>query len=350
MNTKKIKTDNPTMGDVALAAGVAPVTVSRYLNDPALVSERSKQKISAAIKTLNYVPHAAARTLASKRSRMIGCIMPSLDSSLFGRAIEVFQNHISTSGYNLILASHNYDAAKEQEHIHQMISHGVDALLLIGNSRDEEIYRLLQAKNIPYVLTWTIDPSQVHPCVGFDNHSAASSIANYLMDLGHTKFAMISGLVKNNDRAYERLQGVRHALAKRGLSLADDNVIERQFGVDAGRDAFRLLMSRSQQPTAIICGSEPFAYGAIFESKTMGIDIPNDVSITGFDDMWLASNITPRLTTVRTPQQQIGMLAAKYLVAKLNGENVLTPPPLDIEIVVRESCAPPRAPKIAAVK
>jgi LacI family transcriptional regulator len=341
---KKINTitSNPTMGDVALVAGVAPVTVSRYLNDPGLVSERSKQKIYNAIKELNYVPHAAARTLASRRSRMIGSIMPSLDSSLFGPAIEVFQNHISTSGYNLILASHNYNPEKEKEHIHQMISHGVDALLLIGKSRDEDIYRLLQSKNIPYVLTWTLDPEQTHPCIGFDNHNAAGSIANYLMDLGHTKFAMISGFVKNNDRANDRLQGVRDALFQRGLNLDDENIIERPFGVDAGRDAFRLLMSRSKKPTAIICGSEPFAYGAVFEGKAMDIDIPREVSITGFDDMWLASSITPRLTTVRTPQKEIGMLAAKYLIGKLNGEDNIAVNPLGIEIVVRESCMQPK--------
>ncbi|MEP3348580.1 MAG: LacI family DNA-binding transcriptional regulator [Marinomonas sp.] len=333
--------NSPTMGDVAKSAGVAPVTVSRYLNDPDLVSKRSKEKIAEAIRQLNYVPHAAARTLASKRSRMIGSIVPSLDSSLFGRTIEVFQSHISTAGYNLILASNNYDAEKEREHINQMVSHGVDALLMIGNSRDESIYRLLQAKNIPYVLTWTIDSNQEHPCIGFSNQEAASSITNYLMDLGHTKFAMISGHIKNNDRAYDRLKGVRDTLAQRGLSLADDNFIERPFGVEQGRDAFRLLMCRPNKPTAIICGSEPFAYGAIFEGKKMGIDIPKEVSITGFDDMWLASNITPSLTTVRTPQQQMGALAAKYLIAKLNGEEVPLPKPLGIEIIVRESCAPP---------
>lgn len=330
------------MGDVALAAGVAPVTVSRYLNDPTLVSDRSKQKINDAIKALNYVPHAAARTLASKRSRMIGSVVPSLDSSLFGRALEVFQNHISTAGYNLILASNNYDQDKEREHIHQMISHGVDALLLIGSSRDEDIYRLLESKKIPYILTWTVDSNEEHPCIGFNNHDAAASITDYLMDLGHTKFAVISGSTKHNDRALNRLAGVRTALGKRGLHLPDECVIERPFGVDSGRDAFRLLMSRTDKPTAIICGSEPFAYGAIFEAKTLGIDIPGDVSVTGFDDMWLASNITPSLTTVRTPQQEMGMLAAKYLVSKLNKEDTILPSPLNIEIIVRKSCAPPK--------
>lgn len=341
MKVNNIQTDNPTMKDVAITAGVAPVTVSRYLNNPNLVSESSKLKIHDAINLLNYVPHAAARTLATKRSHLIGSVVPSLDSSLFGRTTEVFQNHISTAGYNLILASHNYDLEKEHQNIKQMVSLGVDALLLVGGMRDESIYRLLKAKKIPYVLTWTIDPTHEHPCISFNNQEAGASIANYLMDLGHQKFAIISGSIKSNDRAFHRLQGVRNALAQRGLSLPEENIIERPFGIDHGRDAFRLLMSRAQKPTAIICGSEPFAYGAIFEGKKMGIDIPQQVSVTGFDDTWLSSNISPNLTTVRTPQEQIGMLAAKYLIAKLNGEDAPVPKPLRTEIVVRESCAPP---------
>ncbi|WP_372881242.1 LacI family DNA-binding transcriptional regulator [Psychromonas sp.] len=333
--------ESPTMRDVAIAAGVAPVTVSRYLNDPTVVSERSKKKIDAAIRQLNYVPHAAARTLASKRSRMIGAVIPSLDSSLFGRTIEVFQTQISTSGYNMMLASNNYNAEKEYEHITQMVSHGMDALLLVGHSRDKRIYELLKAKNIPYVLTWAVDVNLEHPCIGFDNHAAAADITRYLLHLGHTKFAMISGMIENNDRASDRLQGVRDTLLKQGVSLSDDNVLQRPFGIEEGREAFRLLMSRSEQPTAVICGSEPFAYGVVFEAQKMGINIPEQVSIVGFDDMSLASNITPRLTTVRTPQEQMGMLAAKYLVSRLNGEDIPLPEPLNIEVVVRESCAPP---------
>lgn len=334
------KQKSPTMEDVASAAGVAPATVSRYLNNPDLLSERSKAKVRDAIKQLNYVPHAAARTLSSKRSRMIGAVVPSLDSSLFGRTIEVFQSAISAAGYHLILASHNYDIAKEHENIIQMVSRGVDALLLIGSSRDEGIYDLLKAKNIPYVLTWTVDPKLQHPCVGFNNRLAAKSLTNYLLDLGHRHFAMISGQLKDNDRAGNRLKGVTEALQSRGLTLSDECLIEKPFGVESGREAFRLLMSLPDRPTAIICGSEPFAYGAIFESKRMGIDIPKAVSVTGFDDMWLAANIDPRLTTLRTPQKRMGVLAAEYLIARLNGESIPTPSPLDTEIIVRESCGP----------
>ena len=339
MKADNISKENPTMKDVANEAGVASVTISRYLNSRNLVSPQSQSKIDAAIKKLNYVPHAAARTLASKRSRMIGAVMPSLDSNLFGRTLEVFQNHMSTAGYNMMLASNNYSLEKEAEHITQMVSHGMEALLLVGQTRDSHIYDLLHAKNIPYVLTWAVD--EQHPCIGFDNKAAAVKVTDYLLQLGHTEFAMISGIIKNNDRASNRLLGVKAALAEQNIELAEENVIERTFGLEEGSEAFRLLMSQENKPTAIICGSEPFAYGAIFEAKQMGVSIPEEVSIVGFDDMWLASKIIPKITTVRTPQTQIGMLAAKYLISRLEGHSLPFPAPLDVELVIRESSVPP---------
>ncbi|WP_116474917.1 LacI family DNA-binding transcriptional regulator [Zobellella maritima] len=341
MKKNKIPSNSPTLDDVARHAGVSSATVSRFMNSPAVVSERSKRKIEEAINILNYVPHAAARALASNRSRMIGVIVPSLDDALFGGFLERFQSRVSSEGYTTIVASSNYSADKERTQINEMLSHGVDALLLVGLSRDKSIYSLLNKKNIPYVITWAVDSFGEHPCVGFSNQLAAAKIADYLMGLGHTKFAMISGFLKSNDRAYSRLQGVREALARRQLSLPDELVIERPLGVEYGQEAFRILMSCSERPTAIICGSDPLAYGAFFESKAMGIAVPEDVSITGFDDTWLARHLTPPLTTLRTPQPQMAKLAAQYLISRLHGDDVDAPPILDVELIVRESCSSP---------
>ncbi|OIN05602.1 LacI family DNA-binding transcriptional regulator [Oceanisphaera psychrotolerans] len=340
-NNNDVLPNNPTLDDVARYAKVSSATVSRFINNPAVVSERSKIKIEEAIRILNYVPHAAARALASNKSRMIGVIVPSLEDALFGGFLERFQNMISTEGYTTIVASSSFDKNKEHAQINEMVSHNVDALLLVGLSRDNSIYSLLNKKNIPYVITWVVDDRGEHPCAGFSNEVAAAKIADYLMDLGHTKFGMILGDSKSNDRAYGRLLGVRHALSRRQLSLPDELIIERPLGVEYGQEAFRILMSRSDRPTAIICGSDPFAYGAFFESKMLGISIPEDVSITGFDDTWLARHLTPPLTTLRTPQPQMAKLAAQYLVSRLRGNEVEPPPILDVELIVRGTCASP---------
>ncbi|UTW11159.1 LacI family DNA-binding transcriptional regulator [Marinobacterium rhizophilum] len=336
-----IPLDNPTLDDVARHADVSPATVSRFMNNPSIVSERSKRKIEESIRELSYVPHAAARTLASKKSRMIGVVVPSLDDALFGHFLELFHSHISTEGYTTVVASSGYSSDEEHIQITQMVSHGVDALLLVGLARDESVYSLLNKKKIPYAITWATDDLGEHSCVGFSNHDAAVKITEYLMDLGHRQFAMISGTLKGNDRASNRLQGVRDALARRELSLPDELVIEGPIGIEHGQKAFKLLMSRSPRPTVIVCGADPLAYGAIFESKVLGVEVPQDVSITGFDDTWLAAHLTPSLTTLRTPQQQMSLLSAEYLIAKLKGEDVDVPPTLGVDLVVRESCSSP---------
>ena len=330
-----------TLDDVARAAGVSAATVSRCLNTPEIVRPALKAKVEQAIRALDYVPHGAARSLASRRSRMIGAIFPSLYSDLFGGALEALQNEVNRAGYTLAVASSNYDVAREGEHIQRFLASGVDALMLIGGARSQEAYRPIRRKKVPYVLTWVSQAAGGHPCIGFDNEAAAHAVTRHLLDIGHRRIAVISGTLADNDRAAGRIAGIRSALAERGLSLDPSHLVECPFGLEEGRQAFRQAMALRPRPTAVICGSEPFAYGAIFESEALGLKVPRDVSVTGFDDMWLASHITPALTTVRTPREAMGLLAGRYLLAVLAGREPVPPRPLDFELVVRESTAPP---------
>ena len=331
-----------TLDDVAHAAKVSPATVSRCLNNPNIVSSVLKSRVQAAIEELQYVPDGAAQALASRRSRMLGAVFPSLDSSLFGGTLEALQSEIAESGYTLVVASSSYDPESEEHHIRNLIRSGVDGLMLIGAARRPEIYDLLRAKGIPYVLAWIDRAEGGHPCIGFDNAQAAANVTNYLLDIGHRRIAVISGPVIANDRAAARIKGITDVLESRGLELPRDYVVQCPFGVDEGRAAFRILMSRKPTPTAIICGSEPFAYGAVFESKAIGLRIPHDVSVTGFDDIWIAAYIDPPLTTVRTPRLQIGFDVARYLLSVLSGKEVAPPRPLGVQLVVRQSTAPPQ--------
>jgi LacI family transcriptional regulator len=330
-----------TQEDVARAAGVSAATVSRCLNSPDIVRPALQAKVEAAIRALDYVPHGAARSLASRRSRMIGAIFPSLDSALFGGALEALQSEIAASGHTLVVASSNYDPAREREHVRNLLASGIDALMLVGGARDEAVYRPIRRRGIPYVLIWVSRSAGGHPCIGFDNEAAAAAVARHLLDIGHRRIAVISGRLAGNDRAAARIAGIRSALAARGLRLEPGDIVERPFGVAEGREAFRRLMAAAPRPTAVICGSEPFAYGAIFESAALGLAVPREVSVTGFDDMWLASQLTPGLTTVRTPRRRMGTLAGRYLLSVLAGEEPMTPRPLDFELVLRGSTAPP---------
>ena len=332
-----------TIKDVAEAAGVSPATVSRCLNRPQSVREVLRTRVLDAVDVLDYVPNGAAQALATRRSRVIGAVVPSLDTGLFGRAVEALDRRLGEAGYTLFIASSSYDENREADHIRNLVSKGVDALVLIGVERDEAVYRILRAKQVPYVILWVSEPDGEHPCVGFDNRMAAGDAASYLLDLGHRRIAVITGRVARNDRVRARLEGVANALGARGLPLPAEYVIERPFGVDGGREAMRELMLRHPRPTGVVCGSELFACGAVFESAELGVRVPEEVSVTGFDDLWLAPHLVPPLTSVRTPQTQMGRHAADYLVSVLAGETPPTLHPLRSELVVRKSTAPPPA-------
>ncbi len=340
--------ETTTLNDVALAAGVSPATVSRCINQPASVRAEKRERIMNAIERLGYVPNGSARALASRKTRMIGAIMPSLDNMLFGGPLEAFQKEIGSAGYTVAVACSDYDLDKERIHVRNFLESQVDGLLLVGARREPDIYRQIERQGIPYVLTWISSDTRKDHCVGFDNAAAAEQLVEYLVSLGHRRFGMISGFIEHNDRAEARYKGVRNALARHGLSVPSDQFLQRPFDPDAGRDAFHFLASAPNPPTAILCGSEPHAYGALFEAKDMNIDIPGDISVTGFDDMWLASQISPPLTTVRTPRGRMGRQAARHLLAQLRGERLVAPRPIETTLVVRKSTAPPRPVSLSA--
>lgn len=341
--SKSPSTGRVTLDDVAHLAEVSPATVSRCLNRPESVNLEKRARVNQAIQTLGYVPHGAARALASKQSRMVGAVFPAIDNTLFGASLDAFQRTMSDADYTVIVASSTYDPAREKQHVRRMLQSGIDALMLVGLARDEETYELIRAHGIPYVTVWRSADQQPHPAVGFDNCAAAEHLTDYLFSLGHERIAVFSGILEHNDRARDRLAGVRKSYAKHGRSLADQYLIERPFGVEQGREMLRLIMSQEAPPTAIFCGAEPLAYGAIFEAAAQNIAVPGQVSIAAFDDTWLAAQISPKLTTVRTPNMEIGEEAAKYLIATLSGVQPPLPRPLETDLIIRESTGRPPA-------
>ncbi len=332
-----------TILDVARSAGVSPATVSRCLNRPEAVRSALRTRVLAEVERLGYVPNQAARGLVSRRFSTVGAVFPSLDSALFGGSLQSLQWALEDAGYTLLVAASGYDARRERECVRNLLSRGVDALVLVGARRDPDVYALIEREGVEHVLLWVTTHEDGRHCVGFDNRAAARSIVEHLLELGHRDLAVIAGDTAANDRQEARIAGARDALAARGIELRAEHVFERPFSVDAGRDVLRALAAREGRPSAIVCCAEPFAYGVLFESAAQGIAIPGALSVTGFDDFVLSAHVHPALTTVRTPQREMGELAAHRLVAMLAGEAVGPAAPLDFELVVRDSTGPPGA-------
>lgn len=329
--------------DVARHAGVSPTTVSRFFNQPGLVRPGTRQRIERAVAELGYLPNAAARALASKRSRMVGVVVPTLDHALFAKALNSLEGRLAEAGYTLVVAASGFDPARERRQIESLLSHRIDALVLVGAARDPASYALLEGQGLPYVTTWVVDEDGRHPGVGIDNRAAGRRIASHLLDLGHRDFGVISAETARNDRARLRLAGVREALEARGVALAPERVIERPLDLLEGGYAFRHLMGLSPAPSAVICGADLFAVGAVFESRKLGLRIPEEVSLTGFDDIDLASLTDPPLTTLRVPVHEIGARSADYLLKRLRGEAVPASTLLEVELLLRGSTAAPKA-------
>jgi LacI family transcriptional regulator len=329
------------LSDVAELARVSTATVSRALTCPGKVKPATAARIRQAVQALGYVAHGAARALASKRTHTIGAVIPTLDNAIFANTAHALQKTLDDAGYTLLIASHEFDAEVEARVTQALVERGVDGLVLLGATHHPSVLRMLDTQQIPYVLTWALDAAGRHPCVGFDNRAAAIRIASHLLELGHRDFAMISGVTLGNERASERLEGVRQALSARGISLAPGRVVEKPYTLSAGREGLREVLRGAPRPTAVICGNDVLAIGALAECHAQGIAVPREISVTGFDDLEMASVVTPALTTVHFPTAELGSYAGQHLLARLAGKPFEMRTELPVELVVRASTALP---------
>ena len=333
----------PTLEDVARRARVSTATVSRVLNAPDRVREETRRRVEAAIASLGYTPHFGGRALVSNRTDTIGAVIPTMENAIFALGLQALQEELAEAGVTLLVATSNYDHAREAEQVRVLLGRGVDGLVLIGTAREREVYELLERRALPYVLVWSYCEDPGHICVGFDNRAAARRIAERVLAAGHRRVGMISGITAWNDRARDRVRGVRDALAAEGLELDPPYLVEAAYTPDAGREAARLLLALSPRPTAVICGNDVLAVGAIQGARSLGLSVPGDVSVTGFDDIELASVVDPPLTTVHVPHRRMGQAAARLLLRLRGGLEAVESIAFETRLVERASLSRPPA-------
>jgi LacI family transcriptional regulator len=335
--------DSVTVQDLADAAGVSVASVSRALNNTGNVSEDVLRRVRDVADKMGYVPHAAARALASQKTHTIGAVVPTLENPNFAIGVEALQKRLTQAGYTLFVASCGYDMDQERQQVETLVTRGVDGIMLVGALHSAGLHDFLRSRNIPFVDTWVMSGDPRVPSVGFDNMAAAVQMTDFLLDLGHKNFGVIAGVTKSNDRAIARVKGIRKALKARGLPLKQERMIERPYRIVDGQLAMRALMSEKNRPTAVICGNDVLAFGAMLECQRLGIKIPGEVSIVGFDDLDFASQLVPPLTTINVPADKIGESAAEYLLAAVENRPNLLAPRISVNLIVRGSTAPPPA-------
>ena len=331
-----------TLADVARQAGVSTATVSRFLNQPDLVRPDKRAKVEAAIQALGYIPHGMARSLASARSRMVGAVFPRINSILFGSFFGELQRRLGDAGYLLVVASSEYTMEIEQVQVRELLARGVDALVLVGHEHTPATWRMLKQGGIPFIITWTWREDRRETAqVAFSNADSMAAITEHVIALGHQRIGYLSGRLRGNDRAAGRLEGFRQTLEKHGLPLLHEAIEEVPFDIDASASAFGRLIAGGAGITAVVCGSDLLAMGALREARRLGLDVPGDITVTGLDDTEMASCTGPPLTTIRTPRAEMATRAAQMLIERLERDEPLQSVRLETQLVIRASSGPP---------
>ncbi|EQB15355.1 LacI family DNA-binding transcriptional regulator [Novosphingobium lindaniclasticum] len=333
-----------TIRAVAQRAGVSAMTVSNVLNRAGRVSAATEATVQAAIAELGYVPNLAARRLAKSRATTVGLLYsnrrtPFLDAVLVG-ALRATNAH----GLQLILRDGDGVSRREAEGLAQdLVRSGADALLLIPPFAEQlDGSDSLRALGVPLAAIATGTAMDEITTVRIDNRTAMQGITRDVVAKGHRRIAYVAGPAHYSVVA-ARLEGFRAALEDAGVPEDLELIYQTgEFDYDTGRQAARVLLSRSDPPTAIICSSDDLAAGVVAEAIDRGLQLPGDLSVTGFDDTILASRLSPALTVVSQPVEEMAFRAARCLIAALDGNGFIASDQiLDHAIVRRASVARP---------
>ena len=335
---KTLAKQTVTINQVAKMAGVSTATVSRALNKPDTVSEAVKKKIERIIKRIGYIPNAGARSLMLKRTGSIGVIVPTLDNAIFAQGLEEFQRQLSQSGYQMLVASTNYDPEIENQQMRNLLLQGVEGIAMFGSSQKLELIRLLRTRKLPYIHIGNLDTPLNGYAAGFENKKAIKLGVEYIVKVGHRNFGMIAGKTENNDRARDRVDGVVELLKRNRISLKKESIIEVPYQIQDARIALKKLLQINPKISAVVCGNDVLAIGALLEAQSQGIKIPYQCSILGFDNLELSRHIQPSLSTIHIDAIGMWSKAAHHLMSQINGINRLPRKILaDVSLVIRDS-------------
>lgn len=341
---RKASTAAVKLADVARLAGVSTASVSRALNAPATVSPDLRDRVRAAAKQLNWIPNGAAKALASLRSRTVGALIPSLWHQNFATMVDCLQDELTGAGYTLLLGCSGFSLEREAEQAAKMIERGVECLVLIGEYHSPALFDAIDAHRVAYLVTYTTGREAKHVCVGFDNYAAFTRIVEHLLELGHRRFGILAQESSENDRIQQRIEAARDVLAREGIAVRPQHFVSAgNWTMSAGRDAFRKLLGSDPFPTALICTNDYLAAGALIEAKAAGIKVPEELSVSGFDDIDWAAHMEPAITTVRVPDQQMGREAARYVIDVIEGRTPNPPQRIEAELIIRSSTTRPKS-------
>jgi LacI family gluconate utilization system Gnt-I transcriptional repressor len=326
------------MRDVAKAAGVSVMTVSRALREPQMLSPETHKTVLAAVRKTGYVTNGIAANLASSRSSVVGQIVPSIQNSLYAETVKGTADVLRTAGLHLLLADSGYSLQEEEALIGAMLSQRVRGLILHNTDHSPRALQMIARAGIPVIETGDIPRTPVDMVVSYSNQEASKAMTLHLAARGYRRIGFVSLPTRINRRARERLRGYVAALRKLGIEKDPLLISEVGPGLASGAHALIDMMTRAPDVQAIFFAGDVLAIGALFEATRRGWKIPAHIAIAGFDDLDILQHTVPRLTCLRLPRLEIGRRSAEALLNRKRGI-VEAPVRVDLgfEVIQRES-------------
>ena len=324
-----------TLRDVAMLAGVAPITASRAINTPNQVSPDVLRKVQEAVQRTGYVPNRMAGGLASSRSRLIAAVVPSTVVSVFMETIESLNGTLFDAGYQLMLGQSGYSAEREELLLEAIIGRRPDGIFITGILPPGKARTRLMASGIPVVETWDLTPTPIDMLIGFSHSDIGREVAQFLLKKGHRKFAIV---MAEDERAHRRTDAFQETLSQHQVNSAFVANVGSSRSLKSGREALSRILKEAPQTQAIFCSSDLLALGVMTEARAQGMSVPKDISVIGFGDVPFVADMFPSLTTVRINGGDIGTQAANFLIARAEGL-VVEPAIVDVgfSIIERDS-------------
>ncbi len=309
----------PTIKTVAEHAGVSIATVSRYINGFGSVRPANVERVRKAIEELNFRPNVIGRSLRTAQTRSFGVMIPSLANPVFAEAMAGIQEGAKEAGYTTVITNTDYSIEEEPVAVHAMLSNQVDGLILTVTQADDNLLLdQLDSEQVPYVLLYNQTDKPGRCAVSVDNVAAAREVAERFLLLGHERVCMVTGRIAASDRAEARRRGFLDGLRSGGIDHA--SVVEVDFVNMDVTEVLHSLFASPAPPTALFCSNDALAIAVIAALRTLGIRVPRDVSIIGFDGISIGELIEPCLTTVEQPSREMGRTAVQHLLDILSGE------------------------------
>jgi LacI family transcriptional regulator len=304
-----------TIAEVAAAAGVSKATVSRVLSgNHKYLKPQTRARVEKAIRELQYRPSSVARSLTSKRTHTVGVLVADISNPFYPDVFHGIEDSALKQNYNVFLCNTNYDLARGGTYIQSLIDKRVDGILIMTSSFSAEWLVELERSSVPViVLDWEVQTRGGNvSAISVDFQRGIQAAAEHLYALGHRRFAHVCGPIQLQT-SRDRRDAFLQALAGLGLEPADVTIVDGNLRIDGGRQALAQLLAAEPRPTAVFAANDMTAVGMLLEARSLGVRVPEMLSIVGLDDIWLAAQSDPPLTTVALPRYEIGLLAMRML-------------------------------------